>query len=425
MTAALSAFEAALIARTVTVTRATVLKLCKEKRGSVGEKVWKDSVAMKRSVGALLAVFRRHGEGPAQEIVRRHAWELLMREPVLVAWKPGFAMYLGRVVAYGGDGDGGEERDADEGPASTSAGPEDRTGKHKIEFVDGDVEWHDLRRDQYMVLEKGGTVMERGGAAAAAEAAEGKEREPEKGGRNHLGNIREVAEAAIAGDVNEMCGLIRANNDSYNSPGEKHGSVEESMQATLTACVLMSIVSSTVVNRGLVETGGCMTLPCEWMERFEDSPMVQVSSCRALLCMSNVRQDSPVDRVRRIGTIVAAGALRLALGAMERFLDNPDVQWAACEMLQSVCHENDVVKEHITAVGGIEAAALAMRSFPEHIEIQRQGTWVMLKVVHTRPDRVARARECGVVELLRHAAAMGMQRAETQLINMKEGSIVA
>ena len=72
----------------------------------------------------------------------------------------------------------------------------------------------------------------------------------------------------------------------------------------------------------------------------------------------------------------------------------------------------------IATTGGIKAIASAMTNHANNNDIQKEGSAAINNVVYDSPAHIAMAGEAGVVPLLQHAAAMGVDDATNQLKRM-------
>jgi len=72
----------------------------------------------------------------------------------------------------------------------------------------------------------------------------------------------------------------------------------------------------------------------------------------------------------------------------------------------------------IATTGGIEAVARAMVNHADNRGVQEQAAKAIKNVVWNIPAHIAMAGEAGVVPLLQHAAAMGIEHAAAQLQRM-------
>ena len=72
----------------------------------------------------------------------------------------------------------------------------------------------------------------------------------------------------------------------------------------------------------------------------------------------------------------------------------------------------------IATTGGIEAVARAMVNHADNNDVQEKASGAILNVVFNNPVHIAMAEEAGVVPLLQHAAAMGIEHAANQLQRM-------
>ena len=80
-------------------------------------------------------------------------------------------------------------------------------------------------------------------------------------------------------------------------------------------------------------------------------------------------------------------------------------------------HLTEANREPIAANGGIEAVACAMANHTDHRGVQASGVIFIHNMVYY-PVCIAVANQAGVVPLLQHAAAMGIEHAANQLQRM-------
>ena len=229
----LGALADAIRARSITVTKQEVIAACKAKRVAMGDAAWTQSVACKVGVKGLLAAFA--GEKGVEEVARLAPIEI--GAPILVQWKPGGTMFLGRVAKYDGVNsqptfnmvEGGE--DGKDGEDTT------RTGKHRVDFVDGDSAWYDLSQTEHEVL--------------AGERS------------------RPIGEAGIAGDIVPIVLALR----------EGGGDIE--VQRVGCAVLANLAYGNPARKRGIAEAGG-IELVLRALTLFPDEPATCYAGCRKI-----------------------------------------------------------------------------------------------------------------------------------------------
>ena len=235
----LRALADAIRARSITVTKQEVIAACKAKRVAMGDAAWTQSVACKVGVKGLLAAFA--GATGVEEVA-----PIEIGAPILVQWKPGGTMFLGRVAKYEGHillcrrpaGSGQPTFNMAEGVEDGKDGEDTaRMGKHRVDFVDGDSEWYDLSQTEHEVL-----------------AGEGS---------------RPIGEAGIAGDIGSIVLALR----------EGSGDIE--VQRVGCAVLANLAYGNPAMKRDIAEAGG-IELVLRALTLFPDEPDTSYAGCRKI-----------------------------------------------------------------------------------------------------------------------------------------------
>ena len=325
--------EVAFKSRRITVAKVDVLGACLIVKDRLGNE-WGGGGGAAQ-FGALLEKFKK-GEPEVGRLIGAH----------VVLRKHNGWLLPGHVTEYAEEGEERKEQD-------------ENAGKHKVEFVDGDVEWcmMDIAEHVTFVGEVGRPLGE---AMMAA----------------NVGVIVALM-GALAGEAREgaLAGEAR----------EVRDDDADARRVAMMGCVALGHLvldfkashPVKVARKVAIGEAGGIAAVIGAMVRCKDDARVQEYGLQAL---GGLGPDNAENKV----AIVAAGGIAAVVGAMGRCRDDTRVQLYGCCVLRDLADENTENKVAIVAAGGIAAVVGAMGRCRDDTGVQLQGINALKSLVEDR-----------------------------------------
>ena len=313
--------EVAFKSRRITVAKVDVLDACLIVKDRLGNEWGGGGCAAQ--FGALLKKFEK-GEPEVGRLIGAH----------VVLRKHNGWLLPGHVTEYAEEGEERKEQD-------------ENAGKHKVEFVDGDVEWCMMDIAEHVTF---------------------------------VGGVgRPLGEAMMAADVGRIVALL----------GEARDDDADARRVAMQGCVALGQLvldfkanhPEKVARKVAIGEAGGIAAVLGAMARCKEHARVQEYGLQAL---GGLGQDNGENKV----AIVAAGGIAAVVGAMMRCRDDARVQLHGCCVLRDLADENTENKMAIVAAEGIAAVVGAMMWCRDDAEddarVQLQGIHVLKSLVEDR-----------------------------------------